>query len=82
MGHMVTKRWLVLCLLLTGCDRVLASAQPAPTGTPTAFVQRYASPEELAPIARDAEANCGKPYFGTYCKLADGSYGYVAEGSR
>lgn len=31
-----------------------------------------------AQIAADAEANCGKPYFGTYCQLADGTYGYAS----
>lgn len=25
-----------------------------------------------------ADENCGKPYFGTYCKLADGTYGFVS----
>lgn len=63
-------------LALTGCG-TLARAQEQPTSTPAAFVQRYASPEEVAEVAAAAEANCGKPYFGTYCKLADGTYGYI-----
>lgn len=25
-----------------------------------------------------ADANCGQPYFGTYCKKADGTFGFVA----
>jgi hypothetical protein len=81
---MSAKRWLWLTLLLSGCGVAqLPFAAAAPTATPTTgFVQRYASPEEIAPIATAAAENCGKPYFGTYCKLADGTYGYVPAGSR
>jgi hypothetical protein len=79
---MSAKRWLWLVLLLPGCGTQLPFAPTAPTATPVAFVQRYASPEEIAPIATAAAENCGKPYFGTYCKLADGTYGYVPAGSR
>lgn len=41
--------------------------RPETTPTPETFVPRFASPEEYAVIAADAEANCGKPYFGTFC---------------
>ena len=74
----------LISLLLSSCGVVgqipLASADP--TATPAVFVQRYASPEEMALVANAAAENCGKKYFGTYCKLADGTYGYVPEGSR
>jgi len=67
-------------LLSSGCEHVLASS---PTPTPAvAFTPRYASAEEYAAVARDSDANCGKPYFGTYCRMSDGTYAYVPEASR
>jgi len=28
-------------------------------------------------IRIDTDANCGRPYWGTYCKLPDGTFGFV-----
>lgn len=57
----------LLFLLTTGCSLVSNALSPPPTPTPGAFVARYASPEEIAPVATLAAQNCGKPYFGSWC---------------
>jgi len=53
-------------VLLAGCNWFAPGADK-PTDTST-FTPRYASPEEIAPVATLAAQNCGKPYFGTVCK--------------
>jgi hypothetical protein len=53
-------------MLLAGCSWLTPGADK-PSATPAALTPRYASPEEIAPVATIAAQNCGKPYFGTWC---------------
>jgi hypothetical protein len=67
-----------LVVLASGCSLVSAILPASPTATPAAgFVPRYASPEEIAPIATAAAESCGKQYFGTLCSDGRGGYRYV-----